>query len=132
MSSFDGYVCPEFGEEIRIVNGIHPLLERNVRNDFAVPNNIVNFIIEKNYILFMYLVYYVIQLNIFFFFFSFFYHYFVIQIATPDFNFFLITGPNMSGKTIYLKMIAILQIMAQVDMNSLLFHFCLLFFPKLK
>lgn len=36
------------------------------------------------------------------------------QIGTPDYNFYIITGPNMSGKTVYLKMIAILQIMAQV------------------
>lgn len=95
MSSFDGYVCPEFGEEIRIVNGIHPLLERNVRNDCAVPNNIVNVIIR--------LVLLSKRLSSA-----------SRQIATPDFNFFLITGPNMSGKTVYLKMIAILQIMAQV------------------
>lgn len=36
------------------------------------------------------------------------------QIATSDYNFFIITGPNMSGKTVYIKMIAILQVMAQV------------------
>lgn len=36
------------------------------------------------------------------------------QIATPDYNFYIITGPNMGGKTIYIKMIPILQIMAQL------------------
>lgn len=35
-------------------------------------------------------------------------------IATPQYNFYLITGPNMSGKTVYIKMIAIIQIMAQI------------------
>lgn len=37
-----------------------------------------------------------------------------LQIATPDYNFYIITGPNMGGKTIYIKMIAMLQIMAQL------------------
>jgi DNA mismatch repair protein MSH4 len=35
-------------------------------------------------------------------------------IATPQYNFFLISGSNMSGKTVYIKMIAIIQIMAQI------------------
>lgn len=35
-------------------------------------------------------------------------------LATFEYNFFIVTGPNMSGKTIYLKTIALMQIMAQV------------------
>ncbi|CAI8056059.1 MutS protein homolog 4 [Geodia barretti] len=34
--------------------------------------------------------------------------------ASRESNFILITGPNMSGKTTYLKQVALLQIMAQV------------------
>lgn len=36
------------------------------------------------------------------------------QIANSEYHFFIITGPNMGGKTIYLKMIAMLQVLAQV------------------
>lgn len=75
VSAYDGFTRPTFADEIRIVDGVHPLLERNVERTIAVPNNVI---------------------------------------ATPDYNFFLITGPNMSGKTVYIKMIAILQIMAQL------------------
>uniref|UniRef100_A0A182INR6 DNA mismatch repair proteins mutS family domain-containing protein n=1 Tax=Anopheles atroparvus TaxID=41427 RepID=A0A182INR6_ANOAO len=35
-------------------------------------------------------------------------------IATPEYNAFIVTGPNMSGKTVYIKTICILQIMAQL------------------
>ncbi|XP_055528058.1 mutS protein homolog 4-like [Wyeomyia smithii] len=35
-------------------------------------------------------------------------------IATPEYNVFIVTGPNMSGKTVYIKMICLLQIMAQL------------------
>ncbi|XP_052860235.1 mutS protein homolog 4-like [Anopheles cruzii] len=35
-------------------------------------------------------------------------------IATPEYNAFIVTGPNMSGKTVYLKTICLLQIMAQL------------------
>ena len=34
--------------------------------------------------------------------------------STNDFNFNLITGPNMSGKSIFLKQIVLIQVMAQV------------------
>ncbi|XP_050097322.1 mutS protein homolog 4-like [Anopheles aquasalis] len=35
-------------------------------------------------------------------------------IATPEYNAFIVTGPNMSGKTVYMKTICLLQIMAQL------------------
>uniref|UniRef100_A0A182QHX3 DNA mismatch repair proteins mutS family domain-containing protein n=1 Tax=Anopheles farauti TaxID=69004 RepID=A0A182QHX3_9DIPT len=35
-------------------------------------------------------------------------------IATPEYNVFVVTGPNMSGKTVYMKTICTLQIMAQL------------------
>lgn len=49
-------------------------------------------------------------------------------LATEEYNFYAITGPNMSGKTVYLKMIAVLQIMAQlgcyVPAKSAQFRLC--------
>lgn len=41
VSSFGGFVRPQFGDEMRLVDGIHPLLDRNVLNTVAVPNNVV-------------------------------------------------------------------------------------------
>lgn len=37
-----------------------------------------------------------------------------LQYASPEQNFTIITGPNMGGKSIYIKQIAVLQVMAQV------------------
>ncbi|CAG5045234.1 unnamed protein product [Parnassius apollo] len=36
------------------------------------------------------------------------------QFASPEYNFTIITGPNMGGKSIYIKQIALMQIMAQL------------------
>lgn len=56
-------------------------------------------------------------------------------LATFEYNFFIITGPNMSGKTIYLKLIALLQIMAQmgcyVPAHSAQFRVCDRLFTRL-
>lgn len=75
VSAIDGFVRPRFGDEMRVVSAIHPLIERNIERTVAIANNII---------------------------------------ATPDYNFFVITGPNMSGKTVYIKTAATLQIMAQL------------------
>lgn len=102
ISARDDYVCPAFTNEIRIVDAVHPLLEGNVRNTMAVPNNIVcKFVYFWAFCGGGSLSILCIKITQF-------------QIGTPDYNFYIITGPNMSGKTVYLKMIAILQIMAQV------------------
>lgn len=36
------------------------------------------------------------------------------MLITNDLNFAMLTGPNMSGKTTFLKQLALLQIMAQI------------------
>lgn len=38
-------------------------------------------------------------------------------LANPEYNFFVISGNNMCGKTTYIKMIAVLQILAQMGCN---------------
>eukprot|EP00731_Ephydatia_muelleri_P017611 Em0010g709a len=40
--------------------------------------------------------------------------FFSIQFASGESNFVIVTGPNMSGKSTYLKQIPLLQIMAQI------------------
>lgn len=40
------------------------------------------------------------------------------QFASPEKNFHVITGPNMSGKSIYIKQVALLQVMAQVRLEN--------------
>lgn len=39
---------------------------------------------------------------------------FHLQSSSSEYNFFIITGNNMAGKTVYIKMIATLQILAQM------------------
>lgn len=98
MSNNECFVCPTFGDEMRIVDAVHPLLEQSIHQTVPTPNNIVS----KTFVNIKILIFMKKKLCC------------SRKIATPEYNFFIITGPNMSGKTVYLKMIAILQIMAQV------------------
>lgn len=43
-----GFICPTFSSEMRIVDGIHPLLENNIQRNIAIPNNAVRNKIELN------------------------------------------------------------------------------------
>ena len=72
-----GYVKPEFNDNnvIDIVDGRHPIVERNVSADSYISNNCK---VEK------------------------------------DENILLITGPNMSGKSTYMRQLALIVILAQI------------------
>ncbi len=73
----NGYVRPEidYGEEITIVDGRHPVVEKFVESYF-VPNDT--------------------RLNI------------------SDSRMMLITGPNMAGKSTYMRQVALIAVMAQI------------------
>ena len=72
-----GYVKPEFNDNnvIDIVDGRHPIVERNVSADSYISNDCK---VEK------------------------------------DENILLITGPNMSGKSAYMRQLALIVILAQI------------------
>ena len=72
-----GYVKPEFNDNnvIDIVDGRHPIVERNVSADSYISNDCK---VEK------------------------------------DENILLITGPNMSGKSTYMRQLALIVILAQI------------------
>ena len=72
-----GYVKPDFNDNnvIDIVDGRHPIVERNVRADSYISNDCK---VEK------------------------------------DENILLITGPNMSGKSTYMRQLALIVILAQI------------------
>lgn len=72
-----GYVKPEFNDDnvIDIVDGRHPIVERNVSADSYISNDCK---VEK------------------------------------DENILLITGPNMSGKSTYMRQLALIVILAQI------------------
>ena len=87
---------PTFGEETKIVSGRHPLLESICGERKVVRNNVVRSGLELRF---------APPIN---------YNFPFLKISTPEYNVFIVTGPNMSGKTVYMKTICILQIMAQL------------------
>ncbi|MCL2212318.1 MAG: DNA mismatch repair protein MutS [Oscillospiraceae bacterium] len=72
------YIRPELteGDEIRITEGRHPVVERFVRDSYFVPND--------------------------------------TRLDTADNRFMLITGPNMAGKSTYMRQTALICVMAQI------------------
>ena len=74
VSEENGYVKPTFGNEIKVKDGRHPVLEK-VTNGAFVSNDII---LDENT------------------------------------NILLITGPNMAGKSTYMRQMAIISIMAQI------------------
>ena len=74
VSEENGYVKPTFGNEIKVKDGRHPVLEK-VTNGSFVSNDII---MDENT------------------------------------NILLITGPNMAGKSTYMRQMAIISIMAQI------------------
>ena len=71
------YVCPEVdqGDEIRIKDGRHPVVEQFVRDTYFVPNDAL--------------------------------------LDTAANRVMLITGPNMAGKSTYMRQVALIVLMAQ-------------------
>ena len=72
------YICPEMTEEneINIINGRHPLIEKMMSNHLFVPNN--------------------------------------THFDNAEERIMIITGPNMAGKSTYLRQVALIVIMAQI------------------
>ena len=72
------YVCPEVdqGDEIRIKDGRHPVVEQFVRDTYFVPNDAL--------------------------------------LDTTANRVMLITGPNMAGKSTYMRQVALIVLMAQI------------------
>ncbi len=73
-----GYVQPEvdLSDELQIVDGRHPVVERVLRDTLFVPNDTV--------------------------------------LGTPDNRVSIITGPNMAGKSTYMRQVALMVLLAQI------------------
>ena len=75
VSEENNYIKPEISDEIRIIDGRHPVVEKVLTSTEYVSNDII---LDKNT------------------------------------NILLITGPNMAGKSTYMRQMAIITIMAQI------------------
>ena len=75
VSEENNYIRPEIDNEIRIIEGRHPVVEKVLENKEYVSNDII---LDKKT------------------------------------NILLITGPNMAGKSTYMRQMAIITIMAQI------------------
>ena len=78
MAAKGGYVCPEVdsGDTVIIKDGRHPVVEKFVRDDYFVPND--------------------------------------VHLDTKENRLMLITGPNMAGKSTYMRQTALIILMAQI------------------
>ena len=78
VASDYGYVCPEvdLSDEIHIVDGRHPVVERMLKDSLFVPNDTV--------------------------------------LGTAANRVSIITGPNMAGKSTYMRQVALIVLMAQI------------------
>ena len=77
-ASHNRYVRPEMdvGDEVRITDGRHPVVEQFVKDSYFVPNDVL--------------------------------------LDTKNNRLLLITGPNMAGKSTYMRQVALIVVMAQI------------------
>ncbi len=85
MAVYQGYCRPEMveGREIKIVDGRHPVVEKSLPAGFFVPNST--------------------QLG----------NPEAIEAQSPNPDLIILTGPNASGKSCYLRQVGLIQLMAQ-------------------
>lgn len=48
VSKAEGYCCPMFGDELRIVDAVHPFLGYSQTKPVCVPNNVVRILPKQN------------------------------------------------------------------------------------